>query len=552
MKNKIKTKSNYEEIQYKENFGYFIEWSKEHRKHQLEAIEACEKHKLGQVTLPTATGKTRIQISIHLKEMISMQQNNTFACFVIGAHRLVLCSQLIDSILEEAFKCGISLNILFIGSDKYDNSIICNNPKYKNLGLNSNVLMADDSMNSSKILDYYEKSVNNGRHLICVSTYHSFFRLNKINKIKICTFDEAHVLTNRLTERETLTEFQKNFNKVKNNIERSYFFTATRKIIGEYGGMNDIETYGDILYKKSPRDMIDAGEIVEPRIHILSPPPDGNYDNHTMYINSAIEGFQKHRDYVKKESCSPNDIGAKLLITTAGTRKLNELHNDERFKIFSKENNIQVFAFCSAFGIFAYHNFIKMSRKDVMKKMKDLKDPEDAILIHIDILTEGIDIPSITGVIPYRELEEDKLFQNLGRACRLISNDRNRLYTNQLSVGDYKNYLKPYCYFIIPHFFQSVGNYENMEKTISRVINFYEIPVGVAFIGNNFGGDLPDEDVPPISPKDDSIKNDKTGIIKHSIENVIINHAGIKSETDARKALQIIKDHKNKLRLTIS
>ena len=61
--------------------------------------------------------------------------------------------------------------------------------------------------------------------------------------------------------------------------------------------------------------------------------------------------------------------------------------------------------------------------------MTQLEDNEDAILFHYDILTEGIDLPAITGVLPLRDLPLIKLIQNVGRSVRLLKEDRENLYS---------------------------------------------------------------------------------------------------------------------------
>ena len=47
--------------------------------------------------------------------------------------------------------------------------------------------------------------------------------------------------------------------------------------------------------------------------------------------------------------------------------------------------------------------------------MKTMRDCSDAIIFHYDILSEGIDIPGITGVVIDRDMDLFKMQQTIGR-----------------------------------------------------------------------------------------------------------------------------------------
>jgi superfamily II DNA or RNA helicase len=123
-------------------------------------------------------------------------------------------------------------------------------------------------------------------------------------------------------------------------------------------------------------------------------------------------------------------------------------------------------------------DFIQQTnRNKVYESMKNLDDKEDAILLHIDILTEGIDLPSITGVLLLRHLNEIKLFQALGRALRLFKADRKRLYSGEITSKDRSSFVKPYAYLILPmHFEEMDESSEEMLQTLQRVVGNYGIP----------------------------------------------------------------------------
>src|SRR5574343_2071639 len=169
------------QVQYKPNFGTFDNWMKNNRDHQNDAFKAIQKATIGQISLPTGTGKTRVQIATHISKMIEMTKNNEYGTFVIGAHRLALCSQLLTELITVAVNAGIPFDILFVGADRFsDDKIHC---KFKNKGFNSYVNEATSTTHSVDILEAVTKAHARNRHVICVSTYQSFHRLDILENI---------------------------------------------------------------------------------------------------------------------------------------------------------------------------------------------------------------------------------------------------------------------------------------------------------------------------------------------------------------------------------
>jgi superfamily II DNA or RNA helicase len=89
------------------------------------------------------------------------------------------------------------------------------------------------------------------------------------------------------------------------------------------------------------------------------------------------------------------------------------------------------------------------------------------------MLTEGMDLPSITGVMPLRNLGLTKLIQLIGRALRLHKNDRVNLYSGSIMPGDYKKYVKPYGYLVVPKHLSSIDEYDKMIDTAKIFYSIY-------------------------------------------------------------------------------
>jgi superfamily II DNA or RNA helicase len=471
----------------------FIWWGK-HRDFQREAISACKNMNIGQISLPTGTGKTRVQIALHLNEMMGRQWKRLPSCVVIASHRLVLNNQLLKEFASRIKECELQVILFFLGSGKV---------RYKDE--NFEVL---SGLTENDLTEAYNKAQQENKHLVIASTYHSFDKLTALPYIDLCTCDEAHSLTSDL--------FMENLQKVR--ILRKFFFTATRREDGGNRGMDNKENFGNILYQRYPLYMIERGEIVRPWIHNLDTEP-GDYSNPTMLVNSIMDAFIKHKKAVKDNSCQPELIGAKLLVTHVSNYKMWNAHRNGKFVNFAKEKNIKVFAFGSQDDQFSV-NFQKTTRENALYELGHLKDDEDAILFHVDMLTEGIDIPSMTGVMFFSAKNITKILQTVGRATRLFPLDREKLYAGEITPYDIEKMIKPYCWILLPEFFKNLRGVEEMKANIREIYNAIEIPVdsvpklsGVERDGYYLGM--------PVACLD--MRNDKTTQIHHSIEAILLD-----------------------------
>lgn len=187
----------------KGNISYFIFWCG-HRFFQRRAINICKNRNLGQILLPTGTGKTRIQIALHVKEMRSHKEP---CIVVITSHRLALNNQLLLKFADILKKCKIEAVLFYLGSGKVD---------FKN-----DAFEIFSGTEEEKIFEAYEKASYEGKHLVIASTYNSIDRLTVLPHIDLCTCDEAHTVTR--------VSFRSNLEQIKKQTNRMFFFTATRR-----------------------------------------------------------------------------------------------------------------------------------------------------------------------------------------------------------------------------------------------------------------------------------------------------------------------------------
>lgn len=511
----------------------FLKFKEQHRAHQLEALNSTIGQNCGQIIIPTGTGKTRVQVHLHVHDMIEKIKANQTGVYVIGAHRLLLCKQLMDELQDMCLVCGIPINALYVGSARQDAEEIID--RYFHQGIDSSNYESTFTTRGDEVRSFYDRTSAAKRHLIIVSTYHSFDRLKVLDDIDLCTYDEAHTTTSE--------DFTDNIREVKDKIKRNYFFTATRKVQGEDKGMNDQEMYGEVLIEVSPRDMIDVSEIVMPRIHtiMLKGNKQKEVSNHDelMLVYTIIEAFNEHKKKLKEDSAQPDDIGTKLLVSVQGSNELEMIQNSTLLQDWCRANNIKTFAFSSRFGNF--EDFIEEpNRNKVYENMKNLSDKEDAILLHIDILIEGIDLPSITGVLLLRHLNEVKLFQALGRALRLLKADRTRLYNGTLKPTDTKLFIKPHAYLILPmHFEKMEESSTEMRETLERVIATYGIPTEEFLPEETYDGVSPCY-LDPVTDAEALDKNEKLYPLYHVITDLDLTRYKNNLSADPLEALQKI------------
>jgi len=518
----------------------FDQYARQHRKHQQEAIESALSSPIGQVIIPTGTGKTRIQVHLHIKDMLEKATNDKAGVYLIAAHRLILCRQLIMQLIDLVAACNLPFDVVFVGSDKVDEDDIYERHMIDDVSKKTTFITA--TTKQVDIRNAVDAAGFRGRHVLIVSTYHSLDHLRMLTSIDVATYDEAHTIASSRDSEDNFEAHVKEIQKL-NIIKRQYFFTATRKVSGVLWGMNNKSIYGDVIYESSPREMILAGEIVPPRVHRVVPKDTGEFKNDTMLVKTIEDAFLKHKSAVSNASPRAGKIGAKLLISAEGTPEVRTIIFNEDFQRWCIKNSVRLFVFSSILGTYMIDSdfkFCKASRNEVTDQMQSLKDEQDAILIHIDILSEGIDLPSITGVMPFRELNLIKLLQTIGRASRLIKEDRKSIYRGDVGPMEFNKMIKPYCWIIFPKLNTDTSEAsKKMEEMLQTVLKLYDAPEMNFNREDEYIGD-PDNDLDPITPKDSASKNDAVSELDHVIEALMFKGDSVTVEELDKKLTAVI------------
>jgi superfamily II DNA or RNA helicase len=419
-----------------------------YRDYQVNAFKQSFDNKIGQFLFPTGTGKTYIQQYIHAREAILKENSNKFATCVIVAHRLLLCLQLLKKLMKFFKRIGLEYEIIFVGSG----------------GQNDIVGMLDADLIGKKV----NEIKNNKKHVIIASTYHSICKLEMLDKIDVCTFDEAHNIVLDDPKREG--QFKKDIGIIKPIINKEFYFTATPKSFVDMNGKVDETFFGDVLGWMSPREAIDRRFIVEPALLIgetFRENKEVDPNDKNVIVQSIIENFEYQLVH--------SNLAPKVLISFKNIqRDLVPVYDDKRLKQWCDQNNIIRLMFSSTkTGNRINDKTYKHISNEMVEELEGIKENPEAkcLFMHYDVLSEGIDIPNMTGILLFRDLEkhELKFIQNIGRCCRTQEK-------------------KEYAYVSIPDYLLEEEKYKDIITQLYTSYDFRDFTDIKVFVGSTKDG----------------------------------------------------------------
>lgn len=419
------------------------------RLHQVETVNILQKPENieGIVHIPTGTGKTFIQ-ALLISNNLSKNR-----VFVILCPRILLTNQLYNEVKEVLISNNQDCQYLIVHSgkaeDKTDFSWSENMPYREVKSTTSHI----------EIKEQYNRAQRENVPLVIFGTYDSSERIVLSNiPIYMLLCDEAHYL---VTEEFSWIRYENYTDgRLQFNAERKYYFTATLKnTISNNGlGMNNSDEFGHILYSKTPLEMIKAGEILRPRMHLVNVSSKEIVTELDKDVNAIIESFTEHRVHCK--------IGAKLLVVTKGTEHLNNLVNHPKIlNELETRPNLKIFDISSEYKPRINGKIFK--KDEFLKQLQNMSNYDEAIIFHVRILTEGIDVPGITGVMFMNNINLTDFLQTLGRATRLYFKDRQKLYDNTIKYNELDKFVKSYAWIIIP-VYGTIG--EDLKENIQNII----------------------------------------------------------------------------------
>jgi superfamily II DNA or RNA helicase len=415
------------------------------RPHIIEAVVELNKADKGIINLPTGTGKSLIQAHA-IVGAISLADKP--GVYVIASPRILLSNQLLETVRELLIERHIDCQYLCVRSGEAKDFGEAETLSYEELTATTS---------SDEIRVAYTQAQQARVPLVISAVYDSMIKLDLADlPIDITHCDEAHYL------------IQSDFAWIPTDFtsKKKYFYTATLRVTksDEGLGMNNEDRFGPVLYQKSPEEMVKAGEIVKPRINIVhtSAPVTANNVVNPVAI---VEAFLEHASLVK--------LGAKMLVTTTNSKSLEALVSSRDIALLRRQRPR-----LTIFDISSKHepriNGQVVDRNDFLELLRDLDDRDEALIFHIDILTEGIDVPGITGVMMLTDLGPAKFLQTLGRATRLHPDDRERLYAGEIKPTNVFKMIKPVAWIVVPFYGKTVGEewYDSMVEMVTNLQTF--------------------------------------------------------------------------------
>ena len=273
-------------------------------------------------------------------------------------------------------------------------------------------------------------------HKLIFTTYNSLQRLQQADiHVDTIYFDEAHNSVQR--------HFFAAVEHFSYDAKRCYFFTATRKTSVTVGkpGMNDVAVYGDIICKVSAPELVEGGYIVPPKVYA-----------HKSKTSDECGGCPYERDKHNLIDIIHTYGMDKVLVVSKKTKDIVGLTTQTDFQDQMQQMGYDVLHISSKFG--AVINNQKVNRevffdtlnaygKDVNKKF---------VVLHFDILAEGLNISCLNGVVFQRSTDYIKILQTVGRAVRLDPRDSKSIKEGTVRPGDVDSYVKKFGLVVTPVF----------------------------------------------------------------------------------------------------
>jgi len=412
--------------------------------YQLDAVSSTDKNTKGIVCMPTGTGKTFVQAAVIAKDI--QKNKGKFGVYVINSPRIMLSYQLLKEVYSFLMYAGVEARYMSVHSGGQNDMQDLENIRIDaNFNEGTNIQYAEIENGTSPIVirEFVDKAKSGDLPVIFFSTYNSAERINDAipdEKINIVVNDESQYLV------------QEQFHDIIHilNSKRCYFFTATtiHTPSNTGRGMNNVSSYGEVIYLMTPRQAIDMGKMVRPRMHFVIPGSGSSYtkDDFDSNLGRIIsEAFAQHNYAIGQFS------KAKMLVSVKGVGDIEKFFQSKEYSLLLR-TGLKVYAVASDEKIGNNINGEKVNRREFLNRLKEdgRKPSQELIILHYDILAEGIDVPGITGIMPLRTLLKAKFLQTYGRTARMDIEDRQNIDSGKIKPDQLSEMNKPYAWVIVP------------------------------------------------------------------------------------------------------
>ena len=329
------------------------------------------KHNRGQIIFPTGAGKTLVGI-MDAKRMLNSKSPRTL---VVVAPRILLADQLCSEYLEHITNANV---------------LHCHSGSTKHFS----------TTKSDRIKLFVDMCHHVGEHVIIFTTYNS---LPKVMDSGIAVdsiyFDEAHNSVKR--------NFFPSTEYFSGHADRCYFFTATRKtsVTIKKPGMNDADVYGNIICHISAPELVEGGFILPPKVQVINM---DKVDRKSITPHLESNNILSTLDEIEKK---------KVLVCAKTTKQLITLFQTD-FALELAKRGYSYLYITSKTG--AIIDGKKVSREEFFNTLNAWGRQSDKkfVCLHRSILSEGISINQLDGVIFMRNMDTIEMTQSIGRVLR--------------------------------------------------------------------------------------------------------------------------------------
>jgi superfamily II DNA or RNA helicase len=441
------------------------------RTYQEEAVDKAFLSNKGIVCLPTGSGKTAIQASIILKDMT---ENPGFRTYLVLAPKIVLSYQLLKEYFIDFNNSGAKF--WYAGLHSGGGVEIKEFEDARDGDIDFQHIEVTTS--SSIIRGEIDKARTQNIPIIIFGTYHSAERAGMAigeESFNITICDEGHYLVS--------DQFEGLVKEEGIPTEKIIFFTATMQTTSSDTGkgMNNIDRFGEVIYSKVPREMIDDGYMVRPRMHIIRFDQDLNKDELVDNAGKIVaESFHQHEYIIRRTG--------KMLVTCTGSPMLLSILKSSDIRTLKRRRGVSVYAIGSDPEIGNQIDGVQYNRQEFLRRLRSDGQVagKEMLILHIDILTEGIDVPGITGILPFRSLKKSKFVQTLGRATRICREDLEGFSDGEYTHHELSKMIKPYAWVMIPDI-EGEDSAEDIRDLIRELRTYGFNPSEDMFISNENG-----------------------------------------------------------------
>ena len=373
-----------------------------YRAPQVDAIKASMEHDFGLFDMTCGLGKTLIQASIiYLNLEKAINEGRSFKCIWV-CHRLMLERQ-VKSVFEYFF--GFDFNrlnckIVTLNSEG-DRSFKNVANDAMDTGDGTNVIYLTTTASINDYVKLHSGTKQDGK---------LYFAQKVLKRMDLYIHDESH------------KEFSEAMVKTVTNAmtsKKAYFFTATP---GKYLTQN-LPTISKCTYAQA----VTEGYIVKPRFFPVKAIDLANLNVNALgniVIRSAKHLKQNRRPEVPTLCVFMPSVDAVYHVGTI-LNDYKKVHpHFKKFNVYEiiSEKKLEVDDITVQVGLrlngSMYNSSYRKYTKDkILEILKN--DPEPKIILNAFMLTEGIDLPNINGVLIACEKSDASLYQAICRGCRI-------------------------------------------------------------------------------------------------------------------------------------